>query len=155
MGNVVVSSSGVRRLPEPSEDAEEPAVRTGRTRGGLSVSTGVFGALEERVMERILARRGAGIDVGGAVCVEWECDDADADAMEAEAEALSVDLPPRPLENADAMERITSDELSQSIRPSSVKEKNALGRGEASVVDVCRKAKKQEQRPPWTEGRRD
>ena len=78
-------------------------------------------------MERILARRGAGIDVGGAVCVEWECDDADAEAMEAETEALSVDLSPRPLENADAMERITSDELSRSIRSSSVKREERVG----------------------------
>ena len=34
---------------------------------------------------------------------------------EAEAEALSEDLPPRPLENADAMERITFVKPSQSV----------------------------------------
>lgn len=101
---VLTSSSGVRRLPDPSEEAEEPVVRPGRMSGGLFVSTGVLGALAARVIERILGKRGAGAGRRGSV--EWEWDEADA--TEADAEAFSEDLPPpRPRElNADAMERI-------------------------------------------------
>jgi len=48
---IMPSSSGVRKLPDPSEDAEEPGVSAGRCEVGVrgAVSTGVFGALEKRV----------------------------------------------------------------------------------------------------------
>jgi len=51
-GNAIIpSSSGVRRLAEPSDDADEPGVSAGREGGvnGAVVSTGVFGAFEKSV----------------------------------------------------------------------------------------------------------
>ena len=57
----MLSSSGVWRLAEPSDDDEEPGVRRGRGggMGGLEgeMATGCFGALEKREMERCLGRR--------------------------------------------------------------------------------------------------
>lgn len=87
--NIMVSSSGVCKLTEPSEEQDEPGVKIGRERTEWAVSTGVLGAFARRDAERDLGRRDAAV---GAAC--------------AEAVELESDLPPRARERAEAKERM-------------------------------------------------
>lgn len=89
-GGIRPSSSGVRKLAEPSEEQDEPGVKTGRERrAGPVVSRGVLGAFAKRDAERDLATRGPVVGADGADVVE-----------------VVSDLPPRPRASAEANWRI-------------------------------------------------